>query len=97
MSKVRCKTCEHEANGYCIKKKNIKIKLNKRRLCKNYKDDESKYVAKSVIKSTYIPYEDRKKIPTTRSAPINMNAVANNKHPLTGDLSKRFRTTAGDK
>jgi len=97
MSKITCNTCTYENNGYCEKKKNVKIKLNKHRLCKYYILKESKLVEKEIIKSTYIPYEKRKIIQKEINTKIDMSHIANNKHPLTGDLSKRFRTTAGDR
>ncbi len=97
MPKVTCNVCKYENNSYCEKKKNIKIKLNKRRLCKYYILEESKLVEKEIIKSTYIPYGKRKTIQKEINTKIDIDHIANNKYPLTGDLSKRFRTTAGDK
>jgi len=97
MSKVMCKECMYENNSYCEKKKNIKIKLNKHRLCKYYVLDESKLVEREIIKSTYIPYDKRKIIQKEINTKIDLAQIENNKHPLTGDLGQRFRTTAGDK
>ena len=97
MSKVTCKTCKSEDNGYCTKKKNIKIKLNKRRRCELYVDDTSKYKISTDIEAVYVPYSDRKKIRKQEHTKMDMNAIANNKHPLTGNLSERFRTTSGDR
>ena len=97
MSKVTCSTCGHEDNGYCTKKKDIKIKLNKRRICKLYVDDTSKYKISTEIESVYVPYADRKKVSKQLNTKINMDTIANNKHPLTGNLAERFRTTGGDR
>jgi len=44
MVKARCKFCEFEEDGRCVKK-GVSIKLNKRRLCKYYKVDATKFNA----------------------------------------------------
>ena len=97
MPKVTCSTCENESKGYCIKKKNIKIKLNKHRLCKGYIEDSSKIKIGTEIEAVYIPYSDKKKIRKQKHTKMDMNAIANNKHPLTGEFSNMFRTTGGDR
>jgi len=97
MSKITCSICTYENNSYCEKKKNVKIKLNKHRNCKYYVIDESKLVEKEIIKSTYIPYAERKIIQKEINKKIDIATIANNKHPLTGDLGKMFKTTAGDR
>ncbi len=42
MSKVRCKFCQFELEGKCVKKKNSTIRLNKKRVCSQYKPDIEK-------------------------------------------------------
>jgi hypothetical protein len=42
MAKVRCRFCEFEQGGKCLKKKNATIKLNKKRACSNYQGSEEK-------------------------------------------------------
>lgn len=41
MSKVRCKFCVNEEEGFCVKKK-VSVKINKKRACNLYADDQDK-------------------------------------------------------
>lgn len=41
MSKVRCKFCVNEEEGFCVNKK-VSVKINKKRACDLYEDDKDK-------------------------------------------------------
>lgn len=106
MSKVRCKFCVNEEEGFCVKKK-VNVKVNKKRSCDLYEDDQDKMMGFLVKRSKskkpetiFRPdwwWDDRK----TRKAKIakelasqyettagQSNNIGNQKHPMTGDLSR---------
>jgi hypothetical protein len=113
MEKVKCSVCVNEDLSFCRIKK-VKVKLNKKRLCKHYTHDENKLVKKQDIKITKAPFTmmeenkklkkaeqkrlrevlKRQKLSETVTEDFNKiyNDKLNNKHPLTGDLS-RFVST----
>jgi len=105
--KITCSTCEYEKGSRCVKK-NVKIKVNKKRRCNLYKQDNEKLMtlaekALSVLKpeSTMRPdwYWDKKRAKEIRrQIKTRQNAVISNdpKHPLTGDLSRFIKSTAVD-
>jgi len=85
MAKVRCRYCEYEDAGKCIKKKST-VKLNKRRNCVFYKGNEQK-----IAESKIIVEKADTAVKSTDLNKINMSqfgTTANVQHPLTGDLSK---------
>ena len=57
--KVFCGYCEFEENGICLKKKRQRVKLNKKRECKFYKQSDAK------VEETVGRRKNAKPIPTT--------------------------------
>jgi hypothetical protein len=104
MAKVRCKFCKFEKDQKCGVKKNMTVKVNKKRACPNYQGDEGKIVAfverkqiSSKPQSTTRPdwWWDRKARKAERDRLVNeemkqyqTTASPDSKHPLTGDLSR---------
>jgi len=100
-----CGHCVNEDSGRCVVK-NVKVKLNKKRRCVSFSLDETK-ISNNVndIPVTRISYremeENRKrakenlKVLKQSIKEGDVSKYADNKHPLTGDLS-RFKTTASD-
>ncbi len=43
--RAQCKFCQFEVGSKCIKKKNVAVRLNKKRSCAIYTSDEEKIVA----------------------------------------------------
>ena len=111
MSKVLCALCIYESKKRCVRKNN-KVKLNKKRTCAMYKEDDIKLEAmakkeenKKHIKTITRPdwYWNRKEEirkvrneARAKAASGQMPVSGDPKHPLTGDLS-RFTTTVEDK
>lgn len=101
--KVKCGICARENNGFCsVKGKNKKkVSLNKRRMCDYFILAESKVREKSIIPITrgFSPElrsdlkKEYKKHLKAEQANKYMKNNEDNKHPLTGDLS-RFTSTA---
>lgn len=106
--KVRCATCFNQINGFCTKKK-VSVKLNKWRRCDEYKIDlnkikvrkpvtVTKVLHQAVIKDLKDKYkkalkeEELKKATESRTSYID---IANDKHPLTGNLD-RFISSVTD-
>jgi len=101
MAKVRCRFCEFENDQKCKAKKNMTVKVNKKRACTSYKPNEEKILnfldSKQNIKTTMRPdwlwsRKDRKAA-RDKAIKAEMNqyqttAVPDSKHPLTGDLSR---------
>jgi len=111
MEKVLCAFCKFEIDGRCVKKKS-KVNLKKKRLCKFYQDDDDKIQAiaerklnakkptvyfrpdwywdrKNFIKKMKKEEEDR----AVRSPSIFTGDL---EHPITGDLSRFFKSTVGE-
>jgi len=111
MSKVMCMFCKSEIEGRCVKKSN-KVHIKKKRLCNLYEDDDAKIqsIAERKLKfskpkSYFRPdwYWDRKnfikkmKKAEAEKAALNPSIFTGNKeHPLTGDLSRFFKSTVGE-
>ena len=104
MERVACALCRFENDRKCIKK-NCKVKINKRRICSMYKEDEDKLEEmkkrRTSVSSVMRPswfwdrkeyVKEKRKIAAegqTRRTP-NTNDP---KHPLTGDLSRFIKST----
>jgi len=108
MEKVLCMFCKFEVNGRCVKKNN-KVKLKKKRLCKFYEDDDDKiqYITERKLNSSkpvvYLRpdwYWDRKKFKKMKKDAVETQKpssifTGDPNHPLTGDLSRFFNSTVG--
>ena len=86
--KVRCFSCDNELAGKCNIKK-VKVKINKPRLCEDYKLNELKQAKVNTVTISAPPRVNPKKDGLLK----RVATTGNPKHPLTGDLS-RFTTTA---
>jgi len=92
MGRVTCAFCKSENNKRCIKK-NAVVKLNKRRDCSFYEEDEDKltFVERKQgwfqLREGYIKEKKRK------AAEEAAKRMADPKHPLTGDLSRFVKST----
>jgi len=111
MAKVLCALCKFEKNKRCIKK-NSGVSLAKKRVCDMYEDDDAKLtnMAERKMKSSKPPvyfrpdwYWDRKNfIKKMKEDEIRQNTQRSSiftgdpKHPLTGDLSRFFKSTVSD-
>ena len=111
MDKVLCSFCRFENNRRCIKK-NSKVSINKKRLCDAYEDDDDKLrrLAERKLKASkptvYMRpdwYWDRKnfikKMKQEQAAKEESQPsvfTGDPEHPLTGDLSRFFKSTVGD-
>lgn len=109
MSLGKCRFCVFEKEAKCSKKKNSKIKLNKRRHCDFFTVDEEKAAdfldrreTNSKPQVIEVPEwwhirDIRRQVMKTmeaeEQAKFVTTAVDNSKHPLTGDLG-RFSSTA---
>jgi hypothetical protein len=112
MDKVMCLFCKFEIDKRC-NKKNSKVNLKKKRICKLYEDDDDKLreMAQRKLNSkkpqvTFRPdwYWDRKnfikklkKEEAERAAQQPSVFTGNPEHPLTGDLSRFFKSTVEEK
>ena len=108
---VMCCMCKFEVESKCTKKKSIGVHINKKRICDNYKEDDVK-VAEIITKRLTSPrpevifrpdwYYDRKKIrrqlrEEQRKLEESPSVFTNDPaHPLTGDLSRFFKSTVGE-
>lgn len=101
MDKVICAICHFEVNKKCIKK-NSTVRLNKKRICGMYEEDEAKLKfinsRKTEISTSKRPswFWDKKeyvKEKKKRAAEEHIFS-GNSEHPLTGNLD-RFKSTAG--
>jgi len=96
MERVTCALCKLESNKRCVKK-NATVKLNKRRNCSFYEEDENKlnFVERKQgwfqLREGYIKEKKRK---AAEKAAKKMNDP---KHPLTGDLSRFIKSTVSEK
>lgn len=106
----KCKFCKFEKEAKCSKKKNATIKLNKRRACNLFVVDEDKAAdflerrERNKIDITDMPswywirdLRRAKRIEAKAEEPSQFTTTAiptDNKHPLTGDLSRFLSTTA---
>lgn len=111
MNKVLCSFCKFEVNRRCIKK-NSKVNLKKKRVCNFYEDDDDKLqeLAQRRLNSkkptvTLRPdwYWDRKKfvkkIKKEEAKRVEQQPsifTGDSNHPLTGDLSRFFKSTVGE-
>jgi len=112
MEKVLCLFCKFEIDGRCSKKKS-KVNLKKKRICKFYQDDDDKLRVMAKQRSnankpniTLRPdwYWDRKNFIKKMKKEEEERAVqqpsiftGDPEHPLTGDLSRFFKSTVGEK
>jgi len=93
MVKVICKYCTYEKDNKCSKKKST-VKLNKRRRCNLYKENEEKIKAlfeKPVKRKSRVVYPSSwaaVKGQLKRSFDLQQFQTTVSKHPLTGDLSE---------
>jgi len=108
MNKVLCAFCKFEINKRCIKK-NSKVNLKKKRMCELYEDDDDKLsemaqrrlnTKKPTVSFRPDWYWDRKNFIKKLKAEEAERAVkqpsiftGDDKHPLTGDLSRFFKST----
>lgn len=97
--KVMCGTCVNYVSNTCSIKK-IAVKAKKKRVCDKYVHDESKEHKKQPIPSTKRPdwfwltrSEKKKLIKSVLERAKETPEKKDEKHPMTGDLS-RFTTTA---
>lgn len=111
MEKVLCAFCKFEVNKRCIKK-NSKISLKKKRVCKLYEDDDDKLremaqrklnTNKPIVNLRPDWYWDRKNFikklkaeEAERVAKQPSIFTGDSKHPLTGDLSKFCKSTVSE-
>ena len=107
MKKVVCALCRFENNRRCVKK-NCKVKINKRRICSMYEEDDNT-LRKMKESKTSIPYtirpswfwdrkeyvKEKRRIKAEELAKRTPN-TNDPKHPLTGDLSRFVKSTAVD-
>lgn len=99
MDKVICAICHFEVNKKCIKK-NSTVKLNKKRSCGMYEEDENKLkiinARKSDIPASKRPswFWDRKEYVKEKKRQSARERVfsGDSTHPLTGNLD-RFKST----
>lgn len=112
MSLGKCKFCQFEKESKCSKKKNITVKVNKRRHCDFFTVDEFKaadFLARREINSKPQVIEvpewwgirDLRRqaiadMEVEEQSKFVTTAVTDDKHPLTGDLG-RFSSTAEPK
>ena len=107
MEKVVCALCRFENNRRCVKK-NCKVKINKKRICSMYEEDDNKLremkESKTSIPSTTRPswfwdrkeyVKEKRRIAAEELAKRTPN-TSDPKHPLTGDLSRFVKSTAVD-
>jgi hypothetical protein len=111
MEKVLCTFCKFEVDGRCIKKKS-KVNLKKKRLCKFYQDDDNKIqtmaerklnAKKPIVYFRPDWYWDRKNFIKKMKKEEEERAVqqpsiftGDPEHPITGDLSRFFKSTVGE-
>jgi len=107
MGRIVCALCKFENNGRCVEK-NATVKLNKRRACSFYQEDENKlnFVKKrqNELSLSQRPdwFWDRKEYVKERkriAAEENAKGIAitnDQKHPLTGDLSRFIKSTVSE-
>lgn len=103
MSRVICAICHFEIDKKCIKK-NMTVKLNKRRTCDMYEEDENKLriinARKSDLPSSARPgwfwnrkeYVKEKKKQAAKEQMKKRIFSGDSEHPLTGNLD-RFKST----
>jgi len=108
MEKVVCALCRFESNRRCIKK-NCKVKINKKRICSMYEEDENKLEqmkkkqsnVSSVMRPSWFwdkkEYVKEKKRVAAEEQIRRSHSTNDPKHPLTGDLSRFVKSTATDK
>jgi hypothetical protein len=106
MAKITCKFCRNEVKGIC-KVKGIGVKINKRRLCKEYQTDMVKVEEEEIrasLRSKPAVFERPDWFWDKKSRPVIIEErqaepsifTGDPKHPLTGDLSKFFKSTVED-
>lgn len=109
MAKVRCRFCKFEQDRLCSAKKNITIKVNKKRNCSDYEAAEGKIVEfldnrqsdaypRAIMRPDWWWDRDKRRAERDKlmrkEAEQHHAAVTPSKdHPLTGDLS-RFISSA---
>lgn len=109
-NKVRCKFCKFESEKKCAKKRNATISLNKKRICQFYQGDEQKIVEfferRERPEVTYRPdwlwnrskrKEEHQKLIKKEMEQYQTTAIKDNKHPVTGDLSRFTGSIVRDK
>jgi hypothetical protein len=93
MDKVTCTTCKFENNKRCIKK-NVKVKLNKKRICNIYEqdDEKTKLMAEKILSTpkpvvTMRPdwYWDRKKYIKEVSQELKKEQIKKQRSIFTSD------------
>jgi len=101
MAKVRCRFCEFEKDQRCGVKKNMTVKVNKKRSCQSYKPNEEKIldfldrrddVGATVRPDWWWSRKDRRaerdKMVQKEMEQYQTTASPSKEHPLTGDLSR---------
>ena len=112
MNKVQCRFCKFESSRICSKK-GRGVNIKKKRECKFYQDDANKLQAfaerklnSSKPEVTFRPdwYWDRKgfikkqrELEEQRRKEQPSIFTGDASHPLTGDLSRFFSSTVGEK
>lgn len=107
MAKVRCRFCEFENDQKCKAKKNMTVKVNKKRTCQSYKPNEEKILdfldskqnsskPQATIRPDWWWSRKERRAERDRMAQKEMDqyqttAVPDSKHPMTGDLSRFTR------
>lgn len=106
--KVSCSVCESYYNKFCTTKR-VMVSANKKRSCDKFVYDKNKTKTGVPIPTTRITFKEKEMLKNehkeelkimkekfkdgVKIKPENIVRTTNEKHPLTGDLS-RFTTTA---
>lgn len=98
--KITCAICRNEKDSFCKVKKNVKVAVNKRRRCDSFILAPEKVKEKQILKTVRLTHSEKEALrkyykEELRRVRENMKNMANNPHPLTGDLS-RFTSTVSD-
>lgn len=95
--KIRCNTCEHLADRKC-KVINVSVSPNKSRICEHYDRNEAtgSKSQRQIHTVKALPHEigKSKVVNNSKHRPKSSNRFVENKHPLTGDLSRFIKSSA---